>query len=156
MTIEEILKQGLTKLVDDIIEASRAAGQEASGETYRHITPEVSVMSGGVYAPSYLYTLAIGRGPGKAPRDFAQIIMDWAQHKGIQFADRKAFLRWANAVAWKIRREGNKLYRNHGNIDIFETPIREFEEWLDKQLDVFYTSAIDEAIVPEYRRTNRT
>ena len=156
MTIEEILKQGLTKLVDDIIEASRAARQEASGETYRHITPEVSVMSGGVYAPSYLYILAIGRGPGKAPRDFAQIIMDWAQHKGIQFTDRKAFLRWANAVAWKIRREGNKLYRNHGNIDIFETPIREFEEWLDKQLDVFYTSAIDEAIVPEYRRTNRT
>ena len=156
MTIEEILKQGLTKLVDDIIEASRAAGQEASGETYRHITPEVSVMSGGVYAPSYLYTLAIGRGPGKAPRDFAQIIMDWAQHKGIQFTDRKAFLRWANAVAWKIRREGNKLYRNHGNIDIFETPIGEFEEWLDKQLEVFYTSAIDEAIVPEYRRTNRT
>lgn len=156
MTIEEILKQGLTKLVDDIIEASRAARQEASGETYRHITPEVSVMSGGVYAPSYLYTLAIGRGPGKAPRDFAQIIMDWAQYKGIQFTDRKAFLRWANAVAWKIRREGNKLYRNHGNIDIFETPIREFEGWLDKQLDIFYTSAIDEAIVPEYRRTNRT
>lgn len=156
MTIEEILKQGLTKLVYDIIEASRAAGQEASGETYRHITPEVSVMSGEVYAPSYLYTLAIGRGPGKAPRDFAQIIMDWAQHKGIQFTDRKAFLRWANAVAWKIRREGNRLYRNHANIDIFETPIREFEEWLDKQLDVFYTSAIDEAIVPEYRRTNRT
>lgn len=152
MTIEEILQQGLTKLVDDIIAASRAAGQEASGETYRRITTQVSGNSGAVYAPSYLYTLAIGRGPGKVPRNFAQIIMDWAQHKGIQFSDRKQFLRWANAVAWKIRREGTQLYRRHGEIDIFQTPIREFEQWLEKQLDVFYTSAIDEALIPEYRR----
>lgn len=154
MTVEEMLKQGLSKLVDDIITASRSAGQEASGETYRNITAKVTGTKGVVYAPSYLYTLAVGRGPGKVPKNFAEIIMEWAQYKGIQFTDRKEFLRWANAVAWKIRRDGNKLYRQHGNIDIFETPIREFEEWIDKQLDDFFTTMIDNAIVPEHRRNN--
>lgn len=151
-TITEILEIGLSQLREAIITRSRNEGQEASGETYSKIRVQVDGYHGEIWAPVYLYTLSIGRGPGKVPLDFPAILEKWATYKGITFPNRSDLMRWANAVAWKIRREGTQLYRRHGEIDIFQTPIREFEQWLEKQLDVFYTSAIDEALIPEYRR----
>lgn len=138
-TLEDILREGLNQLVSNIILASEEAGQRASGKTYSQIRPETltvgEYVQGSVYAPSYFYTLIRGRGPGNIPANMADIIIEWAGYKGISFATPQEMLRFGNAVAWKIRREGSELYRNHLYIDIVDTPIRVFEEWLEGQLD---------------------
>lgn len=137
--LTDILTEGLDKLRLDIIAASEAAGQRASGHTYDNITVEVSqsgeLVEGAIWAPDYFYTLIRGRGPGGAPANMAEIIMEWAGYKGISFSSPEELLRFANAVAWKIRREGSELYRNHLYIDIVDTPVRVFEEWLDTKID---------------------
>lgn len=151
MTIEEMLRQGLDRMVQDIIAASRAAGQEASGETYANIRAEVSGHQGAVYAPNYLYTLSVGRGPGKVPYNFPDILLEWAKYKGLSFDTPVDARRWANAVAWKIRRDGNRLYRQHRRVDIFDTPVANFEKWLADQLSILFRAEIRSSFLPPHR-----
>ncbi len=139
MTLQDFIQQELQVLVNDIIAASETAGQRASGRTYDSIevrTQRVGeAVNGQVLVPSYFYTLIRGRGPGKVPANMAEIIMEWAGYKGITFSTPEELLRFGNAVAWKIRREGSELYRNHLYIDIVDTPIRLFEERLSQYID---------------------
>lgn len=151
--LEEILATGLYQLIVDIIAASEAHGQRASGRTYDLISQEVerygSLVSGSVYAPAYFYTLIRGRGPGAVPVDMPEIIMEWAGYKGISFSDPKDFVRFANAVAWKIRREGTRMFRNGEYLDIIETPIKQFEEWFAATIDNYMSAQIAQAIFPD-------
>lgn len=149
MSLVDKLPEGMQRLRDDIIAASEQAGQRASGNTYDNIITEVSVdgdvIHGTLYAPDYFYTLIRGRGAGKVPANMADIIRDWAGYKGISFATPEDMLRFANAVAWKIRREGSLLYRNHLYVDIVDTPVKVFEEWLTAQLDEYMKLTITAA-----------
>lgn len=135
---EDILNEELQRLVLDIIEASRNAGQEASGRTYQNITHDVTstfeTTQGRVWAPDYFYTLIRGRGPGAVPYDFEEIIKDWAAYKGITFESIEALNRFANAVKWIIKREGSQLYRNNLYVDIADTPIDDFERRLSERV----------------------
>ena len=147
MTTEQIIREELEQLRKDIIETSRAAGQEASGETYRKIAAEdVTSTSGKLTGPGYIGVLARGRRPGKIPYNFAAIIKEWAVYKGIGFGSEEEFDRWANAVAWKIRREGTSLWRDAGSTgleqDIFYTPIRQFVERISSRLLSVYQAQI--------------
>lgn len=148
----DILAEGLNKMRDDVIRASRDAGQEASGKTYRNITVEVtseqSSAQGAIYAPVYFYTLIRGRGPGKIPANLPQLIMEWARYKGITFADPRDMVRFGNAVAYKIKKEGSQLYRNHLYVDIIDTPAKAFEEWLGQQIDGVMDVLIEQNFVP--------
>jgi hypothetical protein len=38
-------------------------------------------------------------------------------------------------TAWKIKREGSELYRNHIYVDLVDTPADNFEEYLAQHLD---------------------
>lgn len=149
MDLLEVIRQGLQKLILDIIAASEAAGQRASGQTYENIVEETErvgqLVTGTVYAPNYFYTLIRGRGPGKTPANFAQIIMEWAQVKGLSFASPEELERFGNAVAWKIRRDGSQLYVNHLYVDIIDTPIKMFEEYLEQQMDTIMDTVITAA-----------
>lgn len=151
MNAEEILREELERLLAEIVETSRRAGQQASGRTYEGMTVEhVSDSGGQLTGPGYVGALARGRRAGKVPRDFARIIREWAAYKGISFSSEKEFDRWANAVAWKIRREGTALWREMGQYgrqeDIFATPISDFLERLSERLAAFYTTRIMERI----------
>lgn len=149
--LEEILATGLHQLIVDIIAASEAHGQKASGRTYEMIAQEVNrtgeLVEGSVTAPSYFFTLIRGRGAGKVPAEMTEIIMEWAGYKGITFSEPQELVRFANAVAWKIRREGTQMYRRGEYLDIIETPIRQFEEWfsamIDNVMDVMITRAFN-------------
>ena len=68
--------------------------------------------------------LETGRKPGRVPKEFIDILKRWAQAKGISFSDEKQFNLWANAVKWKIIREGTKLYRSGQNEDIFDSSVK--------------------------------
>lgn len=151
MDAEQIIWEELEQLRRDIIEASRQAGQEASGETYAAIAIEGLTASGGqLTGPGYIGVLARGRRPGKVPYNFAAIIKEWAAYKGITFDSEKEFDRWANAVAWKIRREGTALWQDAGSMgleqDIFYTPIRNFTTRISQRLAGFYQTQITEQI----------
>lgn len=149
-TLEQILLEELQTMIADIIRLSEQAGQRASGRTYERIVAEVQSdgpnnLLGAVYAPSYFYTLLRGRGPGKIPADLPDIIMEWAQYKGISFATPEEMIRFARATAYKIKREGSGLFRNHEYVDLLEEPIRAFEERLEARVDGIIFAGIDSA-----------
>lgn len=149
MTVQEIVARELDYMILDIIRLSEEAGQRASGYTYSQIRREVEKQGndiiGSIWAPGYFYTLLRGRGPGKIPANMAELIMEWAYYKGISFSDPKEFVRWANAVAWKIAREGSAMYRNGEYIDLIEEPINLFIQRLDERILEFYNTQITEA-----------
>jgi hypothetical protein len=127
--------------------------QEASGRTYAQITVQTGregeTVWGSIEAPNYFYTLIRGRGPGKIPANLGQIIMEWAKLKGITFSDPKDLVRFGNATAWKIKREGSELYRNHIYVDLVDTPSDNFEEYLSQHLDKMMKVLIEESFTPD-------
>lgn len=139
--LANIVGEELEQLIEDIIRFSRNAGQEASGQTYQNIKDHVDkgtdYVKGSVTAPVYFSTLIRGRGPAHIPANLPELIAEWAQYKGITFQTPEDALRFARATAWKIRREGSELYRNHLYIDIVDTPIKMFEERLKSRIDSF-------------------
>lgn len=152
--LQNAIADGLLNMRQEIIRKSQDAGQEASGETYRRIVVEVDgdefTIEGSITAPVYFHTLLRGRGPGKVPVELPQILMEWAKVKGITFEDPRDLVRFANAVTWKMRREGSKLFRDHRYIDLVSDAQKHFEQMLDKELDAFITSQIDENFLPDY------
>lgn len=150
-TIDAILQQGLDRFVAEVIQRSRNAEQEASGKTYRSISVKVDGSHGEVWAPNYLYTLADGRGPGKVPYNFGDILLDWAKYKGISFPSPVAARRWANAVAWKIRKQGSRLFRQRKHLDLFDTPLSDLDAWIGDQLMTMYEAEIEAIFNPNRR-----
>lgn len=152
--LQKAITDGLLNMRQEIIRKSQDAGQEASGETYRRIVVEVDgnefTIEGSITAPVYFHTLLRGRGPGKVPVELPQILMEWAKVKGITFEDPRELVRFANAVTWKMRREGSKLFRDHRYIDLVSDAQEHFEQMLDEELDAFMTSQIDENFLPDY------
>ena len=152
MMTAAVLKERLEQMRAEVIERSRSAGQEATGKTYQRITVEVQeqgsgVFEGAILAPEYFSTLLRGRGPGKIPSNFAEMILDWARAKGLQFSTPQDMVRFSRAVAYKIATEGSELYRNHLYVDLIDTPAKDFEAWLDSQLSEWMSAEIERNFV---------
>lgn len=145
VTSQQILELGLQNMRAAIIQRSIDAGQKASGRTYEKITIQnVSETYGELWGPTWIAVWEDGRKAGKVPEGFAAIIMEWATFKGISWAsaDPTTFERWARGVAWHIHKHGTRLYQSGQTLDIFKTPIAEFESWLVAQMKQFYTTLI--------------
>lgn len=156
ITSQQILEKGLQDMRADIIARSKAAGQEASGRTYEKLeVRNVTDTHGEFWGPTWVGVLEDGRKPGRVPYDFTAIIMEWAAHKGISWAsaDPVTFERWARGVAWHIRRHGTALYRSGQKIDVFETPVAEFEKWLAEELRVFYAAQVASEIRTAWQKS---
>lgn len=141
------LEKSLKDLKDNIISRHVAAGQVASGRTkagfeVKMLTP----LHGQLLGYSYSGVLERGRKSGKTPKEFRLIIERWAIAKGITFSSEADRSRFAYFVAQKIRREGTKLYRSGGSIDIFSSAIEEMKETLTKELGVTYQQEIKNQI----------
>ena len=141
------LEKSLNDLKDNIISRHVAAGQVASGKTkagfeVKMLTP----LHGQLWGYSYSGVLEQGRRGGKTPKKFRLIIERWAIAKGITFSGEADRSRFAYFVAQKIRREGTKLYRTGGSIDIFSSAIEEMKETLTKELGVTYKQEIKNQI----------
>ena len=151
-TVSTILKEEFEILQKDVIKRHEDTGQVASGRTKASFDNYLTGSYSGVFVgASYSGVLEGGRKSGKVPFEMKQIIMEWAEAKGITFSTTKEFERWANAVAWKIRREGTELFRtgrmhNGKTPDIFETPVAEFETRLNNRISTFYINEIENLI----------
>lgn len=151
--MKNVLGELLERLVNDIISLSKDAGQQASGKTYSMMgwqtEDDGETVSGWVFAPVWFNTLLEGRGPGKIPANFGKIILEWMNRKGISSSSAKDTARMANAIAWKIRREGTQMYRDHRYVDLLDTPSKDFDESLTESLNKWVTDLIDEAFLEQ-------
>lgn len=138
MSANKILEEELTNLMSEVIDRQKMSGQYASGKTSDAYSIDVQEMAGKLLGASYVGVFTRGRKPGGVPKDFVDILKRWAQAKNITFTNEKQFNLWANAVKWKIIREGSKLYRSGNRNDIFETPLKEFSDRLQTRLSILY------------------
>lgn len=146
MNATQILTEELNTLSNDISRRIETSGAAASGATQKSLEVEVNGVFGVLKGASHIGVLKGGRKPGKVPRDFIDILKRWAQAKGLSFQDEKQFDLWANAVKWKIIREGTKLYQSGQTQDIFDTPIEDFEKRLTERIGNYYEVEIKNEI----------
>lgn len=146
MNQEEILREELGILREDIIQRMRENGQYVSGETAAGLELGTEPGHGWLSGFSYMDTLQHGRRPGKAPMYFEEIILRWIQAKGLQPRSGETVERMARAIAWSIRKHGNLMHRNGYEVDLFSQPIKEFNNRLANRLGVLWASEITKVI----------
>lgn len=115
-----IIKYELTDLRQRIIDNHIRARQKASGKTISSLRVEITENSGILWGRKAFGTLETGRRPGRVPKGFYKIILDWVEFKGIRVEKPKTF---AYFVARKIANEGTQLYRDGGRDDIYSKEI---------------------------------
>ena len=108
--VSDILQEELDNLLKEIIKQHEAAGQVASKKTRDSFKVEVSESNGKLLGASYAGVLERGRKPGKVPHDFTNIILRWMSAKGITPSNERQAEIMANAIKWKIIKEGTSLY----------------------------------------------
>ena len=108
--VRDILQEELDNLLKEIIKQHEAAGQVASKKTRDSFKVEVSESNGKLLGASYAGVLEKGRKAGKVPHDFTNILLRWMSAKGIAPSDARQAEIMANAIKWKIIKEGTSLY----------------------------------------------
>jgi len=159
--IEQILNQFLSALAEEI----KSDIPVVSGKTTREIEVRTQSIANGFFArvsgqlvaPSYIYTFEHGRPPtvngNKGGQTLQQAIQKWIELKGFRWTKAikqrdgsliiKAMttkqMSWAIAI--KIHREGNKMFRNlrGGRSGIISDPVNE------KRIDTFVEAFSDKA-----------
>lgn len=120
--IKGILSEELDNLRQRIIEKHIQTRQRASGRTINSLHLIVDDNHGILFGRQAFGVLETGRGPGKVPKGFYQIIQQWMIDKGIQVKKPKLF---AYLVARKIADEGTKLYLSGVHEDIYSTNVEQ-------------------------------
>lgn len=151
-----IVGEEFDSFIKKVVENHLRAGQKASGRTMQSIKKSITDEGGVVFARAYFGVLETGRKPGPIPKDFRSVIRQWMRDKGIS-ADpipyiRKPSRKWqpkyspqergdlslAGAIAYRIRKEGTRLYRSGGRADIYSNEIpKTVENILDRIMAVF-------------------
>ena len=159
-TISQILTEELGTLKATIINNIRSTGQWASGKTAASMAVMVSGSIGELVGRRAFGTLETGRRGGRVPRDFAAIIYDWMQAKGIhadpmpyktsrphKYTEQERGDRtMAYFISRTIRREGTRLYREGGRDDVYSRAIPTTIERINSRLSGIYVAAVAQQI----------
>lgn len=128
MTIAEYISGKLDEAVVGIKTNLAARNINASGRTSAsfHVN-EVErgrhwQIVGGGQNTAPIATLEVGRGGGKIPMGFADIIQEWASAKGFA-VDKKG----ARAIAWSIKRKGTERHQPTKHVDVYSTIVKTTE-----------------------------
>lgn len=123
--VKSILYRALHEAKIKIQQNLETTGTNASGRTSRSLEVVVDDTSGTLFGRQAFGTVETGRRAGRVPYGFTDIIYQWMQDKGVhaditgrrsqESADRSM----AYLIARKIAREGSKLYREGGRVDIY-------------------------------------
>lgn len=137
------------ELKNEIIRRHKAAGQYTTGKTASSFRVEKYDKGVRLYGAKYAGVLERGRKPGKVPFNFMDILIKWADAKGISFRNQTDARSWAWCVSRKIRNEGTKMYAEGRTEDIFTTPVEELKSKLKKGIpSVFKTEIINKIFKP--------
>lgn len=154
--ITQIVTRHLEAVQKGIIANMQAMGRTASGRSVASLQIEETANSDGSASAALTggqqwEVMQRGRGAGKVPYHFSDIIKEWILKKGIsyrQFAPKKGpaergltNLSWM--IAKSIMQKGTKLHRNHGYNDIYDTLIAEELEKLAEESAGIIDTEID-------------
>lgn len=122
---EVVIREELEWLKQRIATNIVMQGANASGKTIASMKVTTTPDGGTLTGRNYFGTLETGRRGGKIPRNFANIIYEWMQAKGVhamgggEKADRS--MSWA--IAKTIQKKGTVLYREGGRDTIYSKEI---------------------------------
>ena len=139
-SVRNIVTSHLNAIKDGITARMAQQGRNASGRTVRSLVVTATETGGSLEGDSTFRYIEHGRGPGKIPHGFYDIIKDWVIAKGIsyqQLAPRngtpeQGLTRLSGAIATSIMKNGTKLYRDRGYNDIYS-------ELMEKELELMAT-----------------
>ena len=145
--IDRRLKKIGEQCVSEIRDALADTGTNASGRTSAslHVVAGDGVVE--VWGRPAFGTVEHGRRAGRVPRNFRAIIAQWIVDKGLTLDIRpvirptsrdaytRALHRSAGAIAWKIRTDGSKLYREGGRSDIYTPAVKRAAEAIKQYLN---------------------
>lgn len=148
MTLDQSILQILTNTQTKIRANMQAAGINASGRTSASIqvrkTADGYALVGGGGKAAPLQTLEIGRPPGKIPYNFAEILKEWANAKGLDINP------WA--VAMTIKHYGTERWRDPSKRrDIYSTPSRQAAEELQSTISGVLFTEIRQIIQSNFK-----
>lgn len=133
-TIPQIVTKHLQAIKQGIVANMTVMKRNASGRSVQSLQVEAgrnakgessAFLSGG---QQWLY-MEKGRGPGKVPYNFRDIIKEWIVNKGISLASvpgktqERKLTSLSYMIAHSIMVKGTRLHRNSGYNDIFDTLI---------------------------------
>lgn len=145
--IQDILTRHLENVKTKITQAMADQGRNASGKSVASLQVSVNGDVGILYGSKSFLVMERGKKPGKVPYGFRDIIKQWIIDKGISVAPKpaksgkskyslqeRALNSFAGAVAYKIMKEGTRLYRDNGYNDIYTSAVNEELRELNKEL----------------------
>ena len=95
MTIDEVIAKNLDLFIDDVKKRHISAGQRVTGKTIDSLKRKsIGINHQVIEGNEYIGVLETGRKGGKIPRDFINILRNWANAKGITFEDDKKATSW--------------------------------------------------------------
>ena len=136
----KIVSDGLQGLRQRIIANHEAAGQVASGRTRDSLKVEMTGEGGILWGRQAFGVLETGRKPGKVPKGFYGIILQWVKDKGIQIEKPKSF---AYLVARKIANEGTRLYRSGQKEDIYSTEVEKTVREISERIAGIFNTEVE-------------
>ena len=124
--------------------------RKASGRTAASLQLVVSDTGGAIYGASHLLSLERGRGPGKIPYGFVDIIKQWIQDKGLSVTSKRpnasaesALNSMAGAIAYSIMKKGTTQFQKGRYEDIYTTAIEEETKALADEVSAMLSLEID-------------
>lgn len=150
-SVRDIVESHLNAIKDGIAERMAQHGRNASGRTVRSMVVQASDTGGYLEGAGQFLYLEHGRGPGKVPKGFHEIIKEWIIAKGISYQDMipkngtpdQGLARLSGAIAHSIMTKGTKLYRDHGYDNIFSELIEKESELLAKEASGIFETEIE-------------
>lgn len=128
--------QLMERMKQDIGASMKQNGKWASGSTFSKMTPFAEIQNGnlvcGLKWPYDKRVLENGRGPGKVPSNFKDIIYRWSFSKGLAFKSQSERLKFSSAVAYKTAKEGSVQFRKGIKLDIYTTIEKRYEQEVNK------------------------
>lgn len=156
----KIISEELESLRQRIIDNHRTAGQIASGRTAASLNVVMRENGGTLFGRQAFGTLERGRKAAKTPQGFVSIIKQWIKDKGLTIPSipyiREPSERWqpkytpeerglntlAGAIAYKIRTEGTRLFRDGGRKDIYTPEIEKTKTNINQRISVLLQAQI--------------
>nr|DAO00058.1 MAG TPA: hypothetical protein [Caudoviricetes sp.] len=142
--IQKLLTLHLGNIKVGISQRMTALGRNASGSSVASLDVNVSGNNGILFGGKQWETMQHGRGPGKVPSNFREVIKNWVRAKGINIKPKgkqtqeQAIESFSYLVTRNIMQKGTKLYRYKGYNDIYDTLLKEEIEKLSDDISTVF------------------
>ena len=149
--VSEILSEWAENVIIRIQDNLDSTGTTASGKTKESLRYEIEgdefSQKLTIYGRPYFQGVEEGRGAGKVPYNFTDILYKWATDKGIitNFGDTESKQRSVlYIVGQSIKHHGTQLFQKGGRLDIYTNVINEELPKLEEDVSFFLKQSIAE------------